>query len=69
MRDAKTWVTYPKLGRVIKWPKPTQPDLLRSIFKRTAGNAGLNEGGEGVPRLEKVRRTGYSFLQKHWPRR
>jgi len=36
MRDAKTWVTHPKL----------------------AGNAGLNEGGEGVPRLEKVRRTG-----------
>ncbi len=28
--------------------------------KRTAGDANLNEGGEGVPKSEKVQRTGLS---------
>jgi len=31
---------------------------IRDSSKRTADSAGLNEGGEGVHRLEKARRAG-----------
>ena len=31
---------------------------IRDSSKRTADNAGLNEDGEGIHRLEKARRTG-----------
>ena len=33
---------------------------IQDSFKRTADSAGLNEGGEVISRLEKVRRTGQS---------
>lgn len=33
---------------------------IQDFSKRTADNAGLNEGGEDVPRSEKIRRTGSS---------
>jgi len=37
--------------------------------KRTAGDAGLNEGGKGVPGSEKVRRKGQSTdLDRSMPR-
>ena len=33
---------------------------VRDSSKRAADTAGLNEGGDGIPRSEKVRRTGQS---------
>lgn len=41
-----------------KFVTPTGVTGLRDFFKRTADNAGLNEGGDSAHRLEKVRCAG-----------
>jgi hypothetical protein len=42
----------------LRAPRPSP--VLEIISKQTADNANLNEGGEGMPRSEKVRHIGQS---------
>jgi len=59
-------ILYKKTEDSISDPPPTdaEPETttgatdIRDSSKRTADSAGLNEGGEGVHRLEKARRAG-----------